>query len=129
MIKALALSVLALAACHKAAAQQADDPCVDVLTRAKACTNVYIPALVDARARHDWPAGIADAVKQDRDGVIAQAMQEWATDSQPDHIAQACSAHAVSADDAEAARACLAKSDCGEFTACFMPIFEKHFAK
>jgi hypothetical protein len=129
MIKALALSVLALAACHNAAAQKADDPCVDVFTRAKACTSTYIPALVDARARHDYPAGIADAVKQDRDGVIAQAMKEWETDSQPDHVAQACSSLPVSADDAEAARTCLAKSDCGEFTACFMPIFEKHFTK
>ena len=129
MIKALALCVLALAACHKAAAQQADDPCVDTLTRAKACTSTYIPALVDARARHDVPAGIADAVKQDRDGVIAQAMQEWSTDSQPDHIAQACSTLAISAEDAEAARTCLAKTDCGEFTACVMPLFEKHFAK
>ena len=66
--------------------------CVEAMTRNRTCTDDFIPALVDARARHDMPPGIADAVKQDRNAVIAKAKEEWATDSTDESIARNCQA-------------------------------------
>src|SRR4051794_5500024 len=54
--------------------------CVQVFQRARTCTDDYIPALVDARAKLDLPAGIKAEVASDRAGVIAQAKTEWASD-------------------------------------------------
>ena len=64
-----------------------DDP--DALTRT--CTDQFIPALVDARAAADVPAGIKQAVASDRDGTIAQAKTEWATDSTDANFEKMCS--------------------------------------
>lgn len=108
--------------------------CVEVFTRNRTCTDTYIPALVDARARHDKPPGIADQVKADRDGVIAQAKAEWATDSTDEAIQTVCGRIVGSLTDDDRgdlpqARDCLAQSDCGAYTTCIMPQFEKRFAK
>ncbi|HEU0032244.1 MAG TPA: hypothetical protein VFQ53_16530 [Kofleriaceae bacterium] len=108
--------------------------CVDTFTRNRACTDVYIPALVDARAKYDKPAGIAAEVKTNRDGVIAQAKQEWATDSTDEAIATVCTRMAQQFTDedradADTVRGCLAQTECTAFVSCTMPIFEKHFAK
>jgi hypothetical protein len=103
--------------------------CTDVLVRARACTDQYIPMLVDLRAKLDHPAGIADAVKADRNGVIAQAKAEWANDSTDASIAQTCATNPGLPGDAETAATCLAKTDCAEFTACIAPLFEKHLTK
>ena len=100
--------------------------CVQGLTKARECTAQYIPALVDARASIDHPAGIADAVKQDRDGVIKQAMGEWANDSTDASIETACNQMPpfVGAD-RDAAQGCLAQADCSAFVSCVMPIVTK----
>jgi hypothetical protein len=108
--------------------------CVTVFTKNRTCTDTYIPALVDMRAKHDVPAGIADEVKANRDGVIAQAKQEWASESTDDGIAATCQKVVASLDDAmragaEAANACVAKPDCADYTACIAPVFEKRFTK
>ena len=108
--------------------------CVALMTRSRECTEVFIPALVDARASVDQPPGIADQVKADRDGVIAQARTEWATDSTDANIDEHCSAmlaHMTDEQKADVAPAkeCLAKSECGEFVGCAMPIFSKHLGK
>ena len=108
--------------------------CVATMRRSRECTDQYIPALVDARARLDTPGGIAAAVKTDRDGVIAQARAEWVKDSGDDALAERClaiAAHltAESQADAAAAQRCVAEADCGAFVACVMPIFEQHLAK
>ena len=117
-------------------ASTADDNkalCVQVFTRARACTDDYIPALVDSRAKYDKPAGLADEVKKDRAAVIAQAKQEWAEDSKDAAIAQTCDRIAPQMIDdpstVETARGCLAQQACGGFTTCVMPLFEKHVAK
>ncbi len=140
----LALTLGSLAACnsHEAktqptakpvAAEPAASPgdtCVQVFTKGRECTSDYIPALVDSRARHDVPPGIAESVKKDRAAVIAEAMKEWETDSTDASIAATC--QKIGADvEAEAATAkgCLAKADCAGFTTCIMPLFEKRFAK
>jgi len=108
--------------------------CVEVFTRNRTCTDTYIPALVDARAKYDKPPGIADKVKADRDGIIAQAKQEWASDSTDEAIQNICTrlVGSLSDDDradAGKARDCLAQSDCGAYSTCIMPQFEKRFAK
>ena len=108
--------------------------CVDVFTRNRTCTDTYIPALVDARAKYDQPPGIADKVRADRDGIIAKAKEEWATDSTDEAIQQVCARLVASLTDddrADAAKArdCLALADCSAYTTCIMPQFEKRFAK
>ena len=107
--------------------------CVDVMTKGRECTNEFIPALVDARAKYNNPEGIAEAVKKDRAAVVSQAMTEWSMDSKDDAIARNCDKMAAEAPatDAEAATAkeCLAKPDCAGFVACVTPQMEKRFAK
>ena len=108
--------------------------CVDVFTRARACTDHYIPALVDLRAKHDQPAGIAEEVAKHRDKVIAQAKEEWAVDSTPEAIDAMCTKltaglGAEDRADLGGIQACLAKQDCAAYTACVMPYFEKRFTK
>ena len=112
----------------------ADEPkavCVATMTRARECTDDYIPALVDARAQADAPPGIADAVKKDRNAVIAEAKQEWATDSKDENIAGMCEKMGGDAtpDELATAKDCNAKTDCKEYTSCVMPTFAKHFRK
>ncbi|MEJ7601937.1 MAG: hypothetical protein WKG01_28840 [Kofleriaceae bacterium] len=104
--------------------------CVEMLTRNRTCTDDYLPALVDLRAKHDNPAGIAARVTTDRAGVIAEARTEWQTDSTDEAIAAVCTKAAPSTDpaDVEPARACLAEATCGAYVACSMPLFEKRFA-
>jgi len=117
---------------HRASTPSDDQSlCVQTFTHARTCSDAYIPALVDSRAKYDIPQGIADQVKADRDAVIAQARTEWASDSTDAAIAQNCERMAQSANDADrdTARSCNAKTDCGEFTSCIMPVFENHFAK
>jgi hypothetical protein len=140
----LALTLGSLAGCnsHDAKAQPTAKPvaaesspaatntCIKVFTKARECTSDYIPALVDSRARHDVPAGIAEAVKKDRAAVIAEAMKEWETDSTDASIAATCDKIGGEVEaEAGTANACLAKADCAGFTACVMPLFEKRFAK
>ena len=108
--------------------------CVEVFTRNRTCTDQYIPALVDLRAKHDQPAGIAAEVAAHRDDVIAQAKTEWATDSQPAAIDATCTQIAAGLGEAEqdafgGIQACLADQDCTAYTTCVMPYFEKRFTK
>jgi hypothetical protein len=108
--------------------------CVELFTHNRTCTAQYIPALVDLRAKHDVPAGIAAEVAANRAQVIAQANGEWAADSQPAAIDATCTQLAGSlgaGDQADIAsvQACLSIQDCDAYTACVMPYFEKRFAK
>jgi hypothetical protein len=98
------------------------------MQRARACTAQWIPALVDARAKLDVPAGIAASVASDRAGVIAQANTEWATDSQDAHIQMACLHIAASetASDRATSASCLAKTSCDDFVACEIPVVAPH---
>jgi hypothetical protein len=133
----LALAPLAACASHEAKATPAPQPqqapptdvCVQVFTKARSCTSEFIPALVDSRAKYDQPPGIADAVKKDRNAVIADAMKEWENDSKDEAIAATCQKMGGDVGDRAAAEACLAKTACSEFVACVMPVFEKRFAK
>jgi hypothetical protein len=142
MLRLLAVSLLALAACDGANAQPASKPhpsstaasdrdlCVAMMTHARTCTAVFIPALVDARAAVDIPAGIKAAVAQDRAGVIAQANKEWANDSTDASIAASCAKPPANADELRtSATACQANTDCGAFTHCFVAIVQKSWTR
>jgi len=104
--------------------------CVQGFQRARTCTDDYIPALVDARAKVDHPSGIAAEVAKDRDAVIAKAKQEWANDSTDDAIAANCqqimSSGAFDPASIDAGKACMAQTECAAFTACIIPIVTKH---
>ena len=112
-------------------ASAAPDLCVQAMTRARTCTAQWIPALVDARAGLDAPAGIAAAVHDDRAGVIAAANTEWATDSQDANIGAACShmdTTITTADRTDTA-SCLATASCDAYVACEMPVFARHLGQ
>jgi hypothetical protein len=137
MLRLLAVSLLALAACEGANAQPASktttsdrDLCVALMTHARTCTPVFIPALVDARAAADIPAGIKAEVAKDRNAVIAQANKEWATDSTDASIAAACRKPIPHADDQRAAAtACQATTDCGAFSQCFVGLIQQRWSQ
>jgi hypothetical protein len=100
--------------------------CMTVMQRNRTCTAEYIPALVDMRARIDKPAGIKDAVAQDRAGVIAKANEEWVGDSTDEVFARVCQAaqqHATP-EAAEQAKACMAKDTCAEYAPCITAVME-----
>jgi len=148
-LRSLALGTLTLATALSAAAcgstsdaapatarAQAPDPtatCVEVMTRNRTCTDDYIPALVDARARHDVPAGITAAVAADRAAVITEALGEWAEDSKDPAIASMCQqmarSGAAAPADVETAPACRAQTAWWPYVACVMPVFEKRFQR
>lgn len=99
------------------------DLCVAVLQHARTCTDQYIPVLVDARAAADHPTGIKGEVAKDRAGVIAQAKQEWATDSTDANIEAMCAGPMIhTAEQRDAATRCQATADCSAFSACLVPI-------
>ena len=99
--------------------------------RERECTDDFIPALVDARIRLNVPAGIADrASTEGRDPIIAEALAEWADDSQDDAIDATCTKIVASVPQealesvGAATKACLAESECSAFTACVVPAIE-----
>lgn len=105
--------------------------CMTVMQRNRTCTDDFIPALVDMRARKDLPPGIADAVAKDRAGVIAKAKEEWAGDSTDEAFARQCqmlTEHATP-ENAAAGQACMAKDTCGEYAPCIVSVMEKSFHK
>ena len=144
MIRSLVLCSLlvsAFAACEGAEAKPAPataqkasastatgdhDLCVSVMTHARTCTEQFIPTLVDARAAADVPPGIKGEVANDRNGVIAQAKTEWASDGTDANIEKMCQQPMPDADARrDAAKACDAKADCHEFAECAVPLIAK----
>jgi len=117
----------------QASAANADhDLCVAFITHARTCTDQYIPALVDARAAADIPAGIKAEVAKDRDGVIAQAKQEFAVDGDDAHIEQMCSsaniAKVATDETRRQATECNANTDCAAYVTCALPVFTARWA-
>ena len=145
LIAALLFAPLAIAACASSEAApaktdttkqtsslagEAQQLCVETMTKNRTCTDEYIPSLVDTRAKIDKPAGIAEKVKADRAGVIAQAKAEWAEDSKDENIARNCQAMTEHmTEDArpmmDQLRTCLAKDACGDYVPCVQPVFEQ----
>ena len=148
-IRLAALVPLALAACGsspapaprvsappvpvtRASSDSTIDDCVAAFTRARACSDAYIPALVDLRVRLDLPPGIA---KTDgdigRDALVAHAREEWSHDSEDAAIAANCRAVTDALPPEQLARerprlaACVAEASCDAFVGCIMPIHEE----
>lgn len=119
----------------KAAASSGPDlaaSCQTSMVRARECTDEYLPALVDLRVRLDQPAGIAQAAQSDgRDALLAQAREEWASDSTDQAIAATCERLAASVPPEDRAQlasrveACAAEASCADFVACLMPVHEE----
>jgi hypothetical protein len=142
MVRSIALALLstvALAcatttdqtATPQASAASPDDHalCVQLMTRSRTCTAAFIPALVDARAAANVPPGIAAQVTADRDGVIAQAKQEWQQDSTDAAIDASCTQTPTLDADRQTALGCLAQADCSAFVSCAVPVFATQFSK
>lgn len=145
MSRLIALSLFAVVACGSSKAPapkpapapsnpEAQQLCVESFTRNRSCTDLYIPALIDTRAKLDLPKGIADEVKQDRDAVIAKAKSEWATDSTDENIARNCqqmTAHMTEEAKPlqDTVRGCLAKTDCASYVPCIEQVEEQLIAR
>lgn len=111
-----------------ASAREDHDLCVAIMQHSRTCTDQYLPVLVDKRAELDHPAGIKAEVAKDRDGVIAQAHQEWATDSTDANIEKMCGQPMpASFTQRGEAASCQSKTDCSEFSNCIVPIIAQSF--
>jgi hypothetical protein len=105
--------------------------CVATFQRQRECTSDFIPQLVALRVRLDVPGGIADKDREiGRDALVAKAMEEWKSDSTDEAIGATCDQLAGADPDGVAkGGACLAKSACGEFVDCLLPIIETHLRR
>src|SRR5262245_54286396 len=106
--------------------------CVQSFQRQRECTDAFIPALVDARVRHDRPAGIAAADHSEgRAALVAKALEEWRTDSLDASIHETCAgmiSHGAGTPEMSAAlSACLERTSCGEFVPCQIQLIEHTF--
>ena len=108
-----------------AAAGDAQARCQAFFARARECSQAYIDNLVDLRIEVDNPPGIAaEAQGGGRDALVAKALEEWATDSQPENTARTC-ADAIARMPPEhvegmlaQSEQCMAPADCDAFGAC-----------
>jgi hypothetical protein len=112
----------------RADSDSAHADCVALFERQRTCSAEYIPALVDIRVRHDLPAGIAATDREGgRAALVAQAHDEWRSDSTDEAIAGTCRHIVDGSDPAELderraqVATCLAASDCTSFVACIAP--------
>ena len=112
-----------------AATTTTDQICRSLMQRQRACTDSFIPALVDARVGADNPPGIADQERSiGRDAVVREALAEWKNDSQDSAIDDVCDDIAQSVSptrDAElrdAVSQCLGQTGCAAFVACAVPL-------
>jgi hypothetical protein len=106
-----------------------DDVCRTLMQRQRACTDTFIPALVEARVASDNPAGItAEDRSVGRPALIKQALTEWASDSQDSAIDALCEEITQSVSPAKEAQlrtsasACLAQTGCDAFVSCAVPL-------
>jgi hypothetical protein len=132
------ISVLAIAGCATqkesagggGGAPTPKDTCVKLFQRQRACTDTFIPALVDLRVSIDKPAGIADEAKKagGRDALIAKAKEEWKTDSTDESIGKTCEKIAAAPNAGAmlaASEKCVAQPACGAFVDCIIPLMKK----
>jgi len=120
------------AAATGALAEDGQAACFDAMVRARECGDLYIPAWVDVRVRHDVPRGIAAKDREmGRAALVVIAQREWAQDSQDGPLRSSCASMLEKVpteqvtDLSSAARACRAKVDCAEFVPCFVSLMER----
>jgi hypothetical protein len=106
------------------------DTCVALHERQRECTDIYLPALVDARISNDLPAGIAAKAAEPggRDAIMATAQSEWANDSTDASISATCDNVIAEMPPEQAeglaaqANQCLAADACQAFVDCVVPL-------
>jgi hypothetical protein len=106
------------------------DTCVATFTRQRECTDLYLPALVDARIANDLPAGIAAKAAEPggRDELLAKAQTEWSNDSTDEAIGATCDNVLAQMPPEQLegmtgqASQCLAADSCQAFVDCVVPM-------
>jgi hypothetical protein len=106
------------------------DTCVAMFERQRECTDLYLPALVDARIANGLPAGIAAKAAEPggRDTIMATAQSEWAEDSTDASIGATCDRVVAELPPEQAegladqAEQCLAADGCQAFVDCVIPM-------
>lgn len=106
--------------------------CRQAMSKSRSCTDLYIPALVDARIQVDRPPGIAAQgnTPAGRDHLIEQARTEWQNDSTPEAIDATCSKMVGAVPDDQRdelgsqVATCLDPDHaaCDAFVACIIPV-------
>jgi hypothetical protein len=116
-------------AAEKSSPAPTREVCRSLLTRARECQAVYLPALVAERVRVDIPVGIAASDRQGgREALLAEALQEYPQDSTDAAIEATCEQLAAALPPERAERlvatgnACLARGACEPFAACAAPL-------
>jgi hypothetical protein len=121
-------------AAQRLTAPAADEPtegsstqatCRPFMQRMRACSETFIPALVEARVQRDDPPGLAaQDARIGREALVKEAFDEWANDSKDtaidatcEHIAQAV-APARHGELRAAVGACMEQSGCDAFVPC-----------
>lgn len=117
-----------------AAASTTDQICRSLMQRQRACTEQFIPALVEARVKSDSPPGLAAREREiGRDALVKDALAEWETDARDPNIAALCDdiAQAISPEKDVLLRSsvsnCLAKEGCNAFVSCAVPLNLVHW--
>lgn len=106
------------------------DTCVAMFERQRECTDLYLPALVDARIANDIPAGIAAKAAEPggRDALVSTAQTEWASDSTDASIGATCDGVLARMPPEQVeglmgqATQCLAADGCQAFVDCVIPM-------
>lgn len=112
------------AAAPSASASTPHDVCLVAMKKSRACGELFLPALMDARVRVDRPKGIAARYQAEgREKMLAIAREEFKVDYTDERIAAHCKALSEKPADVQERviagdRACLAKTDCEAFVAC-----------
>jgi hypothetical protein len=103
--------------------------CRALMSRQRECSTRFIPALVDARVERDEPPGIAARSREiGREALVAEGLEEWASDSRDAAIEAVCAeiARTVAPDRVAeletSVNACLERAGCDAFVACAVPV-------
>jgi hypothetical protein len=138
LLAALPAALLLTSACAStppdtpASPAPVESTCAAFFRRERACTDTFVPGLVDLHIAHDHPAGTAaEAQRIGRDAMIARAMEEWKSDSTDASIERTCATMVgskgpdLAAKSEEARSKCLAISACAAFSACALSVTEQ----
>lgn len=107
--------------------------CTESFVKQRACTDTYIPALVDARVALDVPPGIrARGQGPGRAALVAAALEEWKEDSTDGAIAKTCQAMMAQKNAEEpvvtSLSSCLGHQRCADFVPCEIQVISRELA-
>lgn len=103
--------------------------CLQLFQRQRACTDVFIPALVGWRVELDVPGGVAaEDESQGRDALVAKAKAEWAASNSDEQLAALCAELLPTIPPEQldgmlaVGKQCVAAETCEAFTTCIEPM-------